>query len=384
MLLDIPKNEKVYIGKVIDFKRKKEGLSIDYLIREVCSKNTYYKLQKDIVLESEIYDRLLKKLGLYYNYQKKENISFEILWHYFHIEDWKRFKTEKKNIIKRINHKDVWQYPVYIALNNMNYDTSFDLNSTMELQELLPYEYREMLSYFVIDFFYRENNSTIYASLIHISMNEFVNKVQYLFCLIKVQKYYSAVILCEELMQNKEHRKYYLVLLAKLFIIQEIEPAIFDEYCDELQKDNHFQGKDAFTEFSYIAGILYYKNKQYEKAWKYLLNSVKEKRYRVISFLYINHMETMTRHKFKDKEKYLLDIKDNAIDEPMRIFIKYYQMKNNQESFDKLNQYLWDTCRKNTAFFYPEDIMKNIIHDELYWIATKTNDKTKYYKFNAK
>lgn len=215
-------------------------------------------------------------------------------------------------------------------------------------------------------------------------MNEFVNKAKYLFCLIKAQKYYNAVVLCEELMKSKDNATYYSVLLAKLFIIQEIEPDIFDVYCDELQHNDCFKDKDAYSEFAYIAGTLYYKNRLYDKSWSYLTHAVKNEKYRIYSLLCINHMETITEYTFKDKEKYVSKILSNSIDEPIRVFLEYYQMKDNKESFDKLNDYLWNECRKYTSFFYPEETMKNIIRDELFWIASKTNDKTRYYRFNLK
>lgn len=154
MLFDIPNDEKICIGNVIDLKRKQLGLSIDYLIRGICSKNTYYKLQKDIVTESEIYDKLLMKVGLYYNYDKRENISYKNLWKFFQSKKWDLFDLEKEELLKQMDKKEARQYPIFISLSKLNNDDEeFDLSNVIEIQRLLDYELREMLSFFLLSSF---------------------------------------------------------------------------------------------------------------------------------------------------------------------------------------------------------------------------------------
>ncbi len=72
-MIDIPKDEKVRVGKAIEFLRKKEfqntpSFKIERFIENICSKATYVKLRKVPLKESEIYDSLLAKLSLFYPY----------------------------------------------------------------------------------------------------------------------------------------------------------------------------------------------------------------------------------------------------------------------------------------------------------------------------
>ncbi|MEY8543429.1 hypothetical protein [Dubosiella newyorkensis] len=76
-MIDIPKDEKVQVGKAIDFLRKKEfkknpSFKIECFIETICSKATYVKLRKIPLKESEIYDSLLAKLNLIYPYDPRE------------------------------------------------------------------------------------------------------------------------------------------------------------------------------------------------------------------------------------------------------------------------------------------------------------------------
>ncbi|MFR6362722.1 hypothetical protein [Amedibacterium intestinale] len=116
MLLDIPNKEKLYIGRVIDLRRKQLGLTVEFIIEGICSRNTYYKLQKEPILESEIYDGILKKLDLYYDYRQNTNAkdySLIDLWISFRNENWKEFYIEKDNILRRIDSKNVKLYPIW-------------------------------------------------------------------------------------------------------------------------------------------------------------------------------------------------------------------------------------------------------------------------------
>lgn len=70
LMIDIPKDEKVRVGKAIEFLRKKEfknvpSFKIERFIENICSKATYVKLRKVPLKESEIYDSLLAKLSLF-------------------------------------------------------------------------------------------------------------------------------------------------------------------------------------------------------------------------------------------------------------------------------------------------------------------------------
>ncbi|MFR6099570.1 MAG: hypothetical protein ACLUIS_05715 [Longibaculum sp.] len=134
-------------------------------------------------------------------------------------------------------------------------------------------------------------------------------------------------------------------------------------------------------ELEFAFGVFCYVNKNYDKAWKYLSNTIKIEKYRTISLLYLNHMETITDYSLLDNKKYLSDISSLSNDKCIKAILYYYKLKNNNVSLEKLSDYLWNDCRKVTNQFYPEHIMKTIIRDELCWISSLTGDKKRFYRY---
>lgn len=190
MLLDIPNKEKLYIGRVIDLRRKQLGLTVEFIIEGICSRNTYYKLQKEPILESEIYDGILKKLDLYYDYRQNTNAkdySLIDLWISFRNENWKEFYIEKDNILRRIDSKNVKLYPISEALSRMKIEEKCSFDHLSDLLALLEYELKEMVLYFVITNFYEYKEVETYDYLDSLNIELYTNKVQYLFCLIKLK-----------------------------------------------------------------------------------------------------------------------------------------------------------------------------------------------------
>lgn len=382
MLLDIPNKEKLYIGRVIDLRRKQLGLTVEFIIEGICSRNTYYKLQKEPILESEIYDGILKKLDLYYDYRQNTNAkdySLIDLWISFRNENWKEFYIEKDNILRRIDSKNVKLYPISEALSRMKIEEKCSFDHLSDLLALLEYELKEMVLNFVITNFYEYKEVETYDYLDSLNIELYTNKVQYLFCLIKAEKYYNAVILCESLLKEKNQKNYHLAQLGKLYIIYFIQPNMLDEYSKELF--NNVKLKEQYLELEFAFGVFCYVNKNYDKAWKYLSNTIKIEKYRTISLLYLNHMETITDYSLLDNKKYLSDISSLSNDKCIKAILYYYKLKNNNVSLEKLSDYLWNDCRKVTNQFYPEHIMKTIIRDELCWISSLTGDKKRFYRY---
>lgn len=382
MLLDIPNSEKTYIGKVIDLKRKQLGLTVEFIIEGICSRNTYYKLQKEPILESEIYDEILNKLDLYYDYrQNSDRMAYSLneLWTCFQNENWKEFHFEKDNILKKIDSKNVYLFPISEALKKMKIEEKCLYDHLSDLLALLTYELKEMVLYFVIINFYEYKEVESYNFLDSLNIELYTNKVQYLFCLIKAEKYYNAVILCEHLLKENTQKKYYLVQLAKLYIVFFIQPSIFDEYSNELF--SNVTEKEQYEELEFTVGVFCYVNKKYDEAWKLLSNSIKIKKYMAISLLYLSHMETITDYSLLDKKIYLSDIASLSDEKCIKTILHYYKLKYNNISPNKLSDYLWNDCRKVTNQFYPEYIIKTIIRDELCWISNLTGNKKRFYRY---
>lgn len=308
-----------------------------------------------------------------------QDYSLIDLWISFRNENWKEFYIEKDNILRRIDSKNVKLYPISEALSRMKIEEKCSFDHLSDLLALLEYELKEMVLYFVITNFYEYKEVETYDYLDSLNIELYTNKVQYLFCLIKAEKYYNAVILCESLLKEKNQKNYHLAQLGKLYIIYFIQPNMLDEYSKELF--NNVKLKEQYLELEFAFGVFCYVNKNYDKAWKYLSNTIKIEKYRTISLLYLNHMETITDYSLLDNKKYLSDISSLSNDKCIKAILYYYKLKNNNVSLEKLSDYLWNDCRKVTNQFYPEHIMKTIIRDELCWISSLTGDKKRFYRY---
>lgn len=379
MLLDIPNNEKIYVSNIIEFVRKQKNVKIENLVDGICAKQTYYKMRKDILIESEIYDGLLSKLGLFYNYKESSLPSYDKLWEYFLLQKWEDFNYELNIVNLKLNEADVNNYilsfSIDMILNN-------NWNFVGDVLELLPETFREILSFFYLKYLYTETLEN-YIDVSKISMRTLNNKFEYLLLLIREEKYYEATTLCASLLNVTNGKLHYSVLVAKLFIIQAIEPISFDDCCEEIKNDPcYIPDSESAYEFMYTAGMFYYLREIYDKAWFYLENSCKSKKNRIPGLLFLYHMETITEYSLK--ERYLNMISEETMEKSFKVLFEYYEMKYHNVNLEKLENFLWNECRGIIEISYPREVVKKIIRDELFWIARQTGDKRKYYQFNKK
>lgn len=380
MLIDIPNDEKIIIGKAIEFTRKQQNTTINTLIEGVCAKQTYYKIQKEVISESEIYDVLLNKLNLFYDYECKSIVSCEGLWNAFLKQDWTQFNIEKKSIRSKLNKEEIHGFILKNVLDMI--ENKIDLKIVKELLPLISEEMQEILSYFVLKFLYAEDIQSD-SDLSYLKMETFLNQKEYLYLLIKLERYYEATTLCNYLLSETKGEIHYLTLIAKLFIIQAIEPIHFDECCEAIMKDEFYiPDSDSAYLFMYTAGMFYYTHTNYEKAWSYLSKACIQSKYRIPGLLFLYHMETITGHKLP--HRYIDEVCECPTEDIFMLLFHYYQMKYRNETYDILEDYLWEHCRYIILKSYPQEIARRIIHDELYWIASKTGDKKRYYQFNKK
>lgn len=384
MLLDIPEQEKLEIGRILEFKRKHIGLSVDTLTDKVCSKNTYYKLLKSSIAESEIYDMLLNKVGLYYAYENKSHLAYDCLWDFFLQEDWKNYYKQIDELLEKIDKTDVQSYPLFLALWIIKTPLDMEGICILELFPLLSNKFQELLSNAVMSYFYEEKKEDTYEFLENLKKDTFTNQKQYLFCLIKAKKYYSASVLCEHLLQQSNKKQRFSILLAKLFLVEEIQPSLFEGCLKELQQNLSYKEDWEYDQFMYTAGVFYYKHKNYEKAWPFLNKALQAETFKPMSLLFMLHIETLTNLKLDKKEEYFKSIENSNTSEALQTMLTYYKKKYENLSCKKLSDYLWNTCRKQISMFYPQKMMHDIIKDELYWISMQDGDKKRYYSFNKK
>lgn len=380
MLLDIPDNKKMYVAKIIEFVRKQKNVKIEDLTDGICAKQTYYKMRKENLIESELYDGLLNKLGLFYDYEESSLPSYNNLWESFLIQDWDAFYYELNVIKSKLNESDVNNYVLNFSFNmilNNNNWIFFE-----EISVLLPETFKEILSFFYLKYLYTEIvEDNIDTS--KISMKTLNNKFEYLILLIREEKYYEATKLCANLLDIATGKLHYSTLVAKLFIIQAIEPSSFDSCCEEIKADPFYiPDSESAYEFMYTAGMFYYLREEYDRAWFYLEKVCKSKKNRIPGLLFLYHIETVTKHSLK--ERYLDEILEEPMEKSFEILFKYYEMKYHNINFEKLESFLWEECRNIIDISYPKDVVRKIIHDELFWVATQTGDKRRYYQFNKK
>lgn len=380
MMIDIPNDEKSHVGKIIEFARKQKNITIETLINGICSKQTYYKIKKSIISESEIYDSLLSKLNLYYDYTCTPVPSYDSLWKYFLDQNWDMFDREVQKIKFELSDLDVYRYIIKITIELIEKD--MDIALAKEILPLLPDVMKEIVSYFILRYLYTEELKYD-SDFSYLSLNTTINKCEYLLILIKGKRYYDASILCNSLLETTKGKMHYSVLIEKLFIIQAIQPQAFDECCDEIIHDPYFiQNSDSANDFMYNVGMFHYVREDYNKAWLYLSDICQNHKYRVPGMIFLCHMETITNYRLN--EHCLTEVCEMSREEPYKVLLKYYQMKYDNIDFNILEDYLWHNCRGIIAYSYPQDVVKKIIHDELFWIADKTGDKRRYYQFNKK
>lgn len=376
MLLDIPVEERVRIGKVIEFTRKQKQIKIQVLIQGVCAKQTYYKLQNQPIHESEVYDRLLEKVGLYYVYEKVIQPQVDVLYEFFLHKEWESFYQEIDKILRQFDPKCAQTYITYLVLKMLK--EGMNRKDSLLVLPFLTEELKEIVSYFILDDIFREGPQCIDKS--KLQMNTVMTKYLYLSILLRDELYYDAIVLCEELLRNTQGEYIDKVLITKLFLIRAIQPKDFQAYCEELKKKIDKKNKKLFHLFAYTVGLNYYCEGNYEKAWEYISFACEENQYKVPGLLFLYHMETITEHKLKDsqiKQMLQMDMEDEY-----KLFFKYYDLKYQKYDLQILEDYLWEYCRKVIECSYPKFIMYQIVRDELYWIASQTGNKKRYYQLS--
>ena len=372
--IDIPNQEKVYVGKVIEFSRKQNNFTIDAIIDGICSKQTYYKLQKEPLSESEYYDQLLERVGLFYDYDSQNPISLDGLWNAFCEQEWSLFDQEIQGLKEQIMNPDVYQYVLSGAIQCI--EQKQDIAYAKQLLPLLHDDLKEIVSYFVLWKIY-ESYVQYKEDVSYLSLKTEINQCQYLFLLIKNEQYYDASVLCEKLLQSTKGKNHDLARIAKLFLLLAIQPEDFVTQCEWIQKNEQLTA-DSFHayELLYVTGIFYYKQENYKKAWSYFIQLKDIPQFHIPVLLFLYHMETIT--------SYVLDkhpIPDTT-EKDMKVLLTSYEMKYKGDSLQELEKYLWTECRKVIQCFYPPELAQKIIQDELFWIAQQTGNKSRYYQFN--
>ncbi len=383
-MIDIPKDEKVQVGKAIDYLRKKEfkknpSFKIEYFIETICSKATYVKLRKIPLKESEIYDSLLAKLNLIYPYDPREQTKL------FHTEKLMedafihRDPDEKKLLDSLINYYST-SHSVYDRLKYIAFkDSAMSVPELLAIYEIVQSPIREVIMNRIID---------VLESMPPSAMSDYIksrlhfhtirNQIDYLFLIIRNKHYYQAVALCESLLRSAtlpiDRAK---IRIAKLILLHQIDPRHFDLEAQALSNDPSFPL--VREDWIHICAFHAYNQNDYDRAQLLFEEEIKNQKTFFPAILFLAHMHD-PKIEFSQEVFCRYNIQDYPVE--YQHLYTYFKMKFSHSSFSILESYLWNICRKEIKEFYPENIIIRLIHDELEWISENTGNRTKLYMFH--
>lgn len=382
-MIDIPQNEKVPVGKAIEFLRRKKfksdpAFKVERFIEEVCSKATYTKLRKTPLKESEIYDRLLKKLGLVYPYDENDQRRFlamekKCVWAFVY-----RDRNEKNLLYHLIDEykrsNTVYAHLKYLALT----DLSLSANDLLDIHELLDSPIKEILMNHVIDALERSDPKATTEIGHRLELETIRHQIDYLFLIIRNEQYYEAVALCEKLLSAasfpKDQAK---VRIAQLLLLHSIEPQNFDEKAYALRQDPLFSLIE--QDWIHICALHAYFSKDRTKAKAFFMKEINCEKTFFPAILFLAHMHD-PKTTFDDSVFHRFDASKFPIE--YQHLYHYFEMKFDHASFETLENYLWTVCRKEIKEFYPKAVIARLIHDELQWISEQTGNRARLYAFH--
>lgn len=383
-MIDIPQNEKVPVGKAIEFLRRKKfksdpAFKVERFIEGVCSKATYTKLRKTPLKESEIYDRLLKKLGLVYPYDENDQKRFlamekKCVWAFIHRD------RNEKNLLRHLideykRSNTVYAYLKYLALS----DRSLLAADLLDIHELLDSSpIKEILMNHVIDVLERSDPKATTEIGHRLKLETIRNQIDYLFLIIRNEQYYEAVALCEKLLGAasfpKDQAK---VGIAQLLLLHSIEPQNFDKKAHALRQDPLFSLVE--QDWIHICALHAYFSKDHTKAKAFFMKEIHCEKTFFPAILFLAHMHD-PKTKFDDSVFHRFDAGKFPIE--YQHLHHYFEMKFDHASFETLENYLWTVCRKEIKEFYPKAVIAQLIHDELQWISEQTGNRARLYAFH--
>lgn len=383
-MIDIPKDEKVRVGKAIEFLRKKEfqntpSFKIERFIENICSKATYVKLRKVPLKESEIYDSLLAKLSLFYPYDIPLQTKLFNAEKFAEDAFTNRDPNEKNLLDSLVKYysasRSVYDRLKYLAFT----DPTLSVPELLSIYKIIQSPIREMIMNRIIDVLENLLPSAMSDEIQKcIHFHTIRNQIDYLFLIIRNERYYEAAALCETLLHCSslpvDQAK---IRIARLTLLHHIEPRRFDQEALDLQGDPVFPL--VRQDWIHICAFhAYYQNDQ-ERARLLFEEEVKNKKTFFPAILFLAHMHDPEKE-FDQKTFCRYNIQNYPIE--YQHLYTYFEMKFAHSSFSVLENYLWNICRKEIKEFYPAKIIIRLIHDELEWISENTGSRTKLYMFH--
>lgn len=406
-MLDIGDREKKVIGLIVNqvrlnLRETSDGFNIEEFIEGICSKETYNKLSKGrIVKESEIYDELLFRLNLKYNYDFNFNEMIEpIALDICHTIDQGEFIEAESKIDELLNlseeHiRDPYGYAlnntltmVYPLLNRVSTISQGDMNEILDYAKLLPSSCKDFIGYYVARYIYNFDGSRKNVSLVEecfsiSSSNLLCNNDVYLNLLILNKDYYDAAIYCNECLEELKLRSNQYQLfqfkLTQCMLMLRIQPNRVENIISEIDQEleiNEFQ----HAQLHHMIGLFYYESKDdKEMSYTYFVEASKNNTFVFPEYILLHHLNTLYNLDVPENLKEVNNIED--YEETWRDFYKYYHMKESGSSTNELEDYVLSVGKDISKKMYPSQLAANIFKDELSYLTELSGNKNKLYKF---
>lgn len=399
----IPDRDKKRLAAFIDFrfkevKKENQDYTLEQFIRGICSEMTYDDMMHGRDVDEQIYRSFLQKMGYTYNDDEASVHTFmadeaEILY-LLDQQDMKTFSSAVKMLLEMMeSYRNC-------ALESMTYDclqtvlniqlNHYEYQFLMERFSILDKYAKEICGYFLLDYIYHNIADDVNEKWLKekglLTLKGVGSEYNILNLLIRHEKYYNASVYCDHLLQECIQKEYdvmaFHIKIKRMYIIMKIQNDSFISYADKVYADTVMRnGKDEtyMYEFNHVVGLYYYIEKNYDLAWMYFIRTIYESDYYFPEIIFLNHIATIQNKELPEILKKEIPVnKENEVYEPI---YTYFCLKNYHETPQALENYLWDRCIRHLNDFYPEWVMKEIIWDELQWIASKTGNKERLKTF---
>lgn len=417
-LLDIIKEDKIKLGIIIKYYRINDykidnpnSWSINHFIKDdseyICSNITLSNIENlEIIENDEIYDRLLNKLNLKYNYEKNlSNIHEE--YSNLIIEEFNNFNFHKLNIITDEYIQILSPFKDFILENeylsalefikvhsNKINDSNIKLyekniSKFVDIFNIYPTGIKELLYNFLIGIsiqFYDTNKRASILENINIEDSKLaIVNIQYANYLIYIEDYYNAFDILIPIIKKYENENNIIGIISalptKIRLMAETNSKnwIFQsKNAIKFILDNPCHNKGIVTSSLYnIALTLYLKN-EYSLAYDIYIILIEEYNYlndmisisvNVAGFL----LEKPIPKKAIIKRDHF--IKDKYIDPMYNFFV----LKEEGASFEELEDYIL-TDIKPILKHWNKPVYYNY-YNILEFLVNKTNNRDKLYKY---
>lgn len=395
MLLDIPREDKLRLGRWIKGRREQlaktdASFQIAPFLEGVCSRQTYARMCRgEEIKESEIYDRLLKKLHSAYLYEEERSLALrqktkELLTA---LETKKEESREEIFASLRALAKPLRCYALEGALYEacvllcQKTRTAKQRRDLFALCFLLDDTARELCSfYLLLEIYTYEAESYSMAEVQKLGLSSLCCHYALLLLWIRWEARYDAVVLCEQLQKESVETPWYSdVVSVKLFLYMQLQSNAFEAYAQEQlvwAKEHDMAG---YYSICHSCGLFYYQRKEDAKAYRYLKRAL-AKIY-VPEIFFLQHIATRNRKPLPSSlmKRQVHFSAEEAFYEPLHT---YYQKKQKGTAVKELEDMLWPICRELIEKTYPSSVMKELLYDELSWLSEQSGDKRRLYQFN--